>query len=205
MKSCWIFGGAPVGKDFSVNPPDDAYIIAADKGYLTVKQMGLIPDITLGDFDSMSRDIPKECEVISVDAEKDDTDTMLAVKFALTKGYTDITIVGALGGRLDHTLANIQTLAYIQERGGTGIIIGESDTVELLSKGSYAYPRNDEMYFSIFAYSPYATVTTTGTKYDITDYKLSSTFPLGVSNEIIGQECNLCVEDGQIIVIFSKK
>lgn len=205
MRSCWIFGGAPVSNDFSVNPPDDAYIIAADKGYLTVKQMGLTANIALGDFDSMSRDIPQDCEVISVSAEKDDTDTMLAVKIALTKGYTDITIVGALGGRLDHTFANIQTLAYIREHGGVGRIIGETDTVELLSKGSYNYSRKDDMYLSIFAYTPYAIVTTTGTKYDITEYKLSNAFPLGVSNEIIEQECNLNVEEGQIIVIFSKK
>ncbi|MGN0675128.1 MAG: thiamine diphosphokinase [Oscillospiraceae bacterium] len=204
MNSCWIFGGAPV-KGCCELPPDDAYIIAADSGYSLLKSMGIKPDLLLGDFDSLKEPKPDYCEILTVAAEKDDTDTMLAVKTALEKGYYNITITGSIGGRLDHTIANIQALSYIYDNGGKGRLIGESDIVELLGKGSYKFQRNDDMYFSIFSYSPSAIVTTTGTKYNLKEYTLTNIFPLGVSNEITSDECTLIIEKGQILVVFSKK
>ena len=205
MKSCWIFGGAPVNNNYKINLPSDAYLIAADNGYSILKRMGFTPDLILGDFDSLKEEIVEDCEIISANAEKDDTDTMLAVKTALAKGYSDITIVGSIGGRLDHTFANIQTLAFILNSGGKGKLIGEYDTVELLECGSYTFPRNINMYLSIFAYSQSAIVTTTGTKYNLNDYCLTNTFPLGVSNEITDDVCTIQVKEGQLLVIFSNK
>lgn len=202
MQSCWIFGGAPFCGSVSI--PNDAYIIAADSGYNTVKKLGFTPNLTLGDFDSLDK--KPECgEIMTVAAEKDDTDTMLAVKTALDRGYTDISIVGAIGGRLDHTFANIQTLAYILQHDGFGRLIGENDTVELLNVGEYSYERKDGMYLSLFAYGEYAVLTSCGTKYDLTKYILDNTFPLGVSNEIIADKCSISVHKGQLLVIFSKK
>lgn len=203
MKSCLIFGGAPVG-GLRLAPPEDTYIIAADRGYLAVKQMGLTPNLALGDFDSLD-EIPQSCEVIRAVPEKDDTDTMLAVKTALDRGYSRISIVGALGGRLDHTFANIQTLAYILKNGGFGRLIGENDTVELLNEGEYAYERRVGTYLSLFAYGESTVITTRGTKYDLTVHRLDNAFPLGVSNEIIGDKCSVSVHEGQLLVIFSKK
>ncbi|MCH5192506.1 MAG: thiamine diphosphokinase [Oscillospiraceae bacterium] len=203
MRPCWIFAGAP-DDNFTVKPPDDAYIIAADSGYLAVKRSGLTPDLVLGDFDSLDE---KPCcsEIITAPAEKDDTDTMLAVKTALERGYTDISIVGSIGGRLDHTFANIQTLAYILKNGGFGRLIGEKDTVELLDSGGYSYDRRESMYFSLFSYGESAVITTSGTKYNVAQYRLDNTFPLGVSNEITEDNCRISVHEGQILVIFSKK
>ncbi len=205
MKSCWIFGGAPVSSDFMVIPPADAFIIAADSGYSLVKRMGFTPNLLLGDFDSLNEDMPTDCEIMTVAAEKDDTDVMLAVKTALSKGYTDITIIGGTGGRLDHTYANFQTLAYILERGGKGRLLGENDVTELVSVGEYVYPKREGMYLSLFAYSGDAVITTVGTKYNLTKYRLTDSFPLGVSNEILSEECGLLVHSGSILVIFSKK
>lgn len=202
MQSCWIFGGAPFRGSVSI--PDDAYIIAADSGYNTVKELGFTPNLTLGDFDSLGKK-PEFGEIMTVAAEKDDTDTMLAVKTALEKGYRDISIVGAIGGRLDHTFANIQTLAYILRHGGFGRLIGENDTVELLNAGEYSYERRDGMYISLFAYGETVALTSRGTKYDLTDHTLDNTFPLGVSNEIISDKCSISVHKGQLLVIFSKK
>lgn len=205
MKSCWIFSGAPVKDDYRIIPPNDAYLIAADSGYSILKRIGITPDLVLGDFDSLNEAVSENCEILSVSAEKDDTDTMLAVKTALSKGYDDITIVGSIGGRLDHTFANIQTLAFILDNGKTGRLVGEYDTVELLNCGKYTFQRQENMYFSIFAYSKSAIVTIKGTKYNLTDYCLTNTFPLGVSNEIIDDNCTVQVNDGQILVIFSNK
>lgn len=203
MRPCWIFAGAPAD-DLIAVPPENAYIIAADSGYLAVKRSGLTPDLVLGDFDSLDEE-PDCSEILTSPAEKDDTDTMLAVKTALDKGYTDIIIAGSIGGRLDHTYANIQTLAYILKNGGSGRLIGENDTVELLNAGEYNYERKDGMYLSLFSYGESAVITSTGTKYDLTKYRLDNTFPLGVSNEIIDDKCGISVHEGQVLVIFSKK
>ena len=203
MRPCWIFAGAP-SDGFAAVPADDAYIIAADSGYLTVKQLNLTPDLVLGDFDSLS--IKPDCkEIITAPAEKDDTDTMLAVKTALSRGYTDISIAGSIGGRLDHTYANIQSLAYILKNGGFGRLVGSRDTVELLEAGDYSYERKEDMYLSLFSYGESAVLTTTGTKYNLTRYRLDNTFPLGVSNEITHDKCVISVHEGQVLLIFSKK
>jgi len=205
MKSCWIFGGAPVSNEYRVMPPDGAFIIAADSGYSLAKRSGCKPDLLLGDFDSLKEDKPQDCEIITAAAEKDDTDVMLAVKTALERGYTDITVVGGTGGRLDHTYANFQTLSYILDCGGSGRLVGENDETELAAAGEYVYPKREGMYLSLFAYGGNAVITTTGTKYNLTDYCLSDSFPLGVSNEILAEECRLIVKSGRILVIFSKK
>lgn len=202
MQSCWIFGGAPFRGSVSI--PHDAYIIAADSGYNTVKRLGFTPNLTLGDFDSLNQK-PKCGEIMTVAAEKDDTDTMLAVKTALERGYMDISIVGAIGGRLDHTFANIQTLAYILRHGGFGRLIGDSDRVELLNSGEYVYDRSEEMYLSLFSYGEAAVITSRGTKYDLTGHTLDNVFPLGVSNEITEDKCSISIHKGQLLVIFSKK
>lgn len=203
IKPCCIFAGA----DFSLNviPPENALIIAADSGYNTVKRLNLTADIVLGDFDSLGGKPECSCEVITAAAEKDDTDTMLAVKTALSRGCTDITVYGAIGGRLDHTVANIQTLAYILKNGGFGRLVGDRDTAELLSVGNYSYERRNGEYLSLFSYGEAAVLTTSGTKYNLTDHRLDNTFPLGVSNEIIEDKFSISIQSGQILVIFSKK
>ncbi|MDE6764398.1 MAG: thiamine diphosphokinase [Oscillospiraceae bacterium] len=204
-RSCWIFGGAPVSVDYKIIPPSDAYLIAADSGFSMLKRMGIMPDLVLGDFDSLTDDKPTDCEILTAAVEKDDTDTMLAIKTALSRGYLDITIAGSIGGRLDHTFANIQSLAYIVENGGSGRLVGENDTCELFRAGDYKFPKNEKMHFSLFSYSEEAVITTRGTKYDLDSYCLTNSFPLGVSNEILLPECTLKIEKGRVLVIFSKK
>lgn len=205
MRYCWIFGGAPITDDYRVTPPADVFIIAADSGYSLVKRMNLSPDLLLGDFDSLKEEKPRDCEIITAAAEKDDTDVMLAVKTALSRGYDDITIVGGIGGRLDHTFANFQTLAYILEKGCKGRLLDTTGEVSLVGTGDYVYPKKENVYLSLFAYGGDAVITTTGTKYNLTDHRLTDSFPLGVSNEIISDKCRLTVKEGRILVIFSKK
>lgn len=204
-RRCYIFAGAPVG-ELCIEIPENALVIAADSGYNAVKKLGFTPSIILGDFDSLGeKPDRRECEIIAAAAEKDDTDTMLAVKTALDRGYCGITIFGGIGGRLDHTYANIQTLAYILKRGGFGRLVSEDNRAELLAVGEYVYRRQDGEYMSLFSYGESAVVTTRGTKYDLTGYKLEDTFPLGVSNEIIGEKCGISVKTGRLLIIFSKK
>lgn len=205
MKECWIFGSGAIGCYDNYKIPSGAYIIAADGGYSHLKKLGITPDFILGDFDSLTESLPDNCEIYKADVRKDDTDMMLAVKKALSMGYNDITLCGALGGRLDHTFANIQTLEYIAVHGGKGRLFSEDNIVMLQTEGHTEYRRIEGMYFSIFALTDTVVVTTRGTEYDLDEYTLTRDFPLGVSNEICGESAVCEVKSGKLLVIFSKK
>lgn len=205
MKECWIFGSADTSGIDSALMPENAYIIAADGGYTRLKALGIRPDIVLGDFDSLKEPLPEGCEIITVPCEKDDTDMMLAVKKALAAGYSSITLCGALGGRFDHTFANIQTLEFIAENGGEGTVLSYDNIIMLQSVGKKRYKRKDGWYFSIFSLTDETVVTSCGTKYDISGYPLKRSFPLGVSNEITGEYADIEVKKGKLLVVFSKK
>lgn len=205
MKECWIFGSSFIEDYSKYDVPQDAFEIAADGGYSHIKRLGIKPDLILGDFDSLNEKLPDDCDTITVPSRKDDTDMMLAVKKALEKGYCSITICGALGGRLDHTIANIQTLEFIYEHGGNGRIFSESNIVMLQSNSSKTYPKIDGFYFSIFSLTDETVVTTTGTKYNLTDYSLTRDFPLGVSNEILSEQAEITVKSGKLLILYSKK
>ncbi len=115
---------------------DDKYTICADGGYLLAKRMNVVPDVIIGDFDTFSEEeLPDNCEIIKHPEDKDDTDTMLAVKLALNRGYKNIVICGAIGGRLDHTFANIQTLRYIMKHGGYGELAGDGSFAMMQGPG----------------------------------------------------------------------
>lgn len=205
MKECWIFGSAEI-KDYSkYSVSQDAFVIAADGGYTHLRNMGINPDLILGDFDSIKEELPSDCEIITVPSEKDDTDMMLAVKKAIERGCREITICGALGGRLDHTIANLQTLEYIFDHGGNGRIFSEDNIIFFQGKGKKSYPKMNGFYFSVFAVTENITLTLSGTKYNITEHILERKFPLGVSNEIFEKEAVCDVKSGKLLVIYSKK
>ena len=114
MNICYIFGAldTPIA-DFK--PQESDLIIAADGGYSTLTKLNIKPDLVVGDFDSLGS-IPENENVVKHPVKKDDTDTLLAVKIGLEKGYKTFIIYGAIGGRLDHTVATIQTAAFVAER-----------------------------------------------------------------------------------------
>ena len=123
MKRCIIFAAGPT----EVTPllpgsfsPDD-YIIAADAGIRNAAALGVKPHLVMGDMDSLEKsEVPEGAVLFPV--RKDDTDLMLAVKKGIELGYQTFLIYGALGGRLDHTFASIQTLSYLLDHGCTGVL-----------------------------------------------------------------------------------
>ena len=207
MKECCIFAGAAI-EDYSpivLNQPLP-YIICADGGYTHAQFLGLKPDVILGDFDTFLQKVPEDCEILRYSSEKDDTDTMLAVKLALERGFTKLSLYGVTGGRLDHTLANIQTLAYILKHRASGVLYGDREQISLLSNGRMDFLRKDGCYFSVFAFGGTAAgVTTTGTKYDLSDAVLTPDFPLGVSNEILNDFATVEVKNGMLMLLYVKK
>ena len=151
MKTCYIFSAVEMKNNFP-KPEKDDLIIAADAGYLNVQKAGLRPDVIIGDFDSSEKpntDTPIETFPIL----KDDTDTMLAIKYGLNSGYKRFAIYGGLGGeRTDHTIANIQSLAYIVDHGGEGFLVGENETFTLIRNSSITLHSEKGKTLSVFAY-----------------------------------------------------
>lgn len=138
--------------------------------------------------------------------EKDDTDTMLAVKLALSMGAQEIQIYGGLGGRFDHAIANVQVLRYLTEQGAVGILCDAQNWMTIQTGGTVRqYPKRMGWYFSLLSLSNICTgVTVRGTKYTLEKGTLSARIPLGVSNEITAEQAEVSLERGALLILYTK-
>lgn len=204
-KNCLIFaGGCPENQLPLGVRTDNAYIIAADIGYENCIKLGLVPDLVIGDFDSLGY-LPDARELMTFAPEKDDTDLMLAVREALKRGYDDISILGAYGGRFDHMFANVQTLAFITSHNARGRLISADECTQLLAPGEYRFERAEGFSLSLFAYSPAVKgLTLKGTEYTLQNGCLQNSFPLGVSNSIKDGSAEISFTDGLLLVVQSR-
>ncbi len=204
-KQCIILAGGEINLS-TLNIPENALVLCADKGYKAAKMLGIEPELIIGDFDSLGF-IPRTENIRTFPRTKDDTDTLIAVKEALRIGADEIFIYGALGGRLDHTIANIQTLMFIEKNGAHGILMSENEHVSLmLHDTSRRFKRREGFYFSVFAYSEKCTgVNISGTEYTLSDGILTNDFPIGISNHIKEPFAEISLRDGILIVIESKE
>ncbi len=202
---CCIFGGSE-DCGFEGIIPEDAYVIAADGGYKHCLDLKIIPDLILGDFDSLEGGKPEGLSqpIISASRDKDDTDTMLAVKEGLARGCTEFRLYGVMGGRLGHTAANIQTLCYILEQGAEGKLYGDSGSITLLGSGKHRIINDNYRYISLFSYSESVTLFAKGLKYS-GNITLREDFPLGVSNEFTENSAEIEVFQGKLLVICEKQ
>ena len=201
MKTCYIFGAAKCTPDGFLKKNGDL-IIAADGGYATLKKLNIKPDLVVGDFDSLGT-VPKDESVIKHPVKKDDTDTLLAVKIGLEKGFKKFVIYGAVGGRLDHTIASLQTATFIAENGGRAYICDSTHTITVIKNSSISFKKKSSGIVSLFALSGIAEgVTIDGLLYTLNDARLTPDFPLGVSNEFIDKESTISVKDGVLTIIF---
>jgi len=203
MGNCYIIAASEVSK-IEIKKDGSDLLIAADGGYESVLKNGLSPDIVLGDFDSLGF-VPKGNNVVCLPAKKDDTDTLAAVRIGLNKGFKCFYIYGGLGGRLDHTLANIQTLSFISENGGRGYLIGDDEVVTVIKNSVLSLDKRADGTVSVFAYGGKAEgVSINGLSYELSDAELESSFPLGVSNEFVGKEAEISVKNGQLLIVYGK-
>ena len=183
-------------------------ILCADSAYLLAEREGITPHTVIGDFDHGESVMPDGSvkNTVTVPCEKDDTDTMLCLKHAMEMGADEITILGGIGGRLDHTFANIQSLAYAESRGVCARLLGDTDEVFLLRDAVEIHKGVGKRYLSVFAYDGVCEgVTEKGTKYEIENAVLDTNFPLGVSNEIVSDCAQISVRSGRLLIILSKK
>lgn len=201
MSICYIFGALDTTiADF--NPQESDLIIAADGGYSTLKKLNIKPDLVVGDFDSLGS-VPENENIIKHPVKKDDTDTLLAIKTGLEKGFKTFIIYGAIGGRLDHTVATIQSATYVAENGGIAYIYDGNYTVTAIKNSSIKFKNTANGYISVFALSGVAKgVTIDGLLYELNDAEITPCFPIGVSNEFTKKEGKITVSDGVLTIIF---
>lgn len=206
MRKCLIAGGGRIDNLSWLKKTAEEcdYIIAADKGYKTLKKADVEIDIAIGDFDSLGY-VPEDVIVKKLKAEKDDTDTMTAVRYALDKGAEEILILGGTGGRLDHTVANLQTLSFIAYHGALGKLIDETNEIMGLIPGEYKFQNRAGHSLSTFSMTDEVTgLCESGVKYSLDNAVLTNKFPLGVSNEIVEDFAVISFKSGILFVCLSK-
>ena len=176
----------------------------ADAGYRYAQALGREPDLILGDFDSAPPP-NSPAKRLTFPVEKNDTDTMLAIKELYRLGYRKLTIYGGTHGRLDHTFANVQSLSWAVRHGMEAVLVDEANRVQVFLPGSYTIPKGGYRHFSLFSLSPETRgVTLTGAYYPCEDLTLSRLFPLGVSNHLVKEQAQLSFSAGELLCIQSK-
>jgi thiamine pyrophosphokinase len=202
MNRLYIIVGAGDMSGSSIYAPDGAYIIAADGGLRHIKAAGLTANLILGDFDSLG-DMPTGEKIMAAPAEKDDTDTMLGIREALASGAEEIAIYGGLGGRFDHSFANLQALKYISDCGARGYLVGGGFICTVIKNSAIYFEAGMSGYVSVFSFGDRAEgVNLKGLRYPLSDAVLTDCYPLGVSNEFTGVDASVSVSSGSLLVIW---
>lgn len=211
-KKCFIVGAGDLTVG-ALSKGEEDFLIAVDGGLSYCGVLGEEPDLIIGDFDSLTEKEREALEllekqavdrVIRLKPEKDDTDMLYALKWALERGYREFRIYGATGGRLDHTLANIQCLLYLKNHGAAGYLMDGNSMVLVLKNETVQFQENLEGYLSLFSLGERAEgVTIRGMKYPLEGYTVTNDYPIGISNEFIGEKAQVSVEKGELVCLIS--
>lgn len=201
---CYVIGaGENYGLDFC--PKSDDYVIAADGGLKYLEESNIQADLVIGDFDTLKY-TPQHHNVIQLNPQKDETDMFSAVSQGIQLGYKEFYILCGTGGRVDHSLANIQMLAYLANRQMQGFLIDRDAVLTVIKDSEYIFESSYTGYVSIFSISEKSTGVYLGNlKYELNNAELTNDFPLGVSNEFIGAEGKIKVENGMLLIVFPRK
>lgn len=196
-----------------INRNNGDMCIAVDGGYLYCKMLNLVPDFIIGDMDSVDegtlleiRAIEKEDpdKVMMLNPQKDDTDMLAALKIGMSRGYKEFIIYGAVGGRLEHTIANIQCLSYLKNNKCKANIMDENTMITVIKDETVRFNKSMEGYMSLFSLGDKAAgVTITGMKYLLHQTTITNDYPIGISNEFIGEEGSVSVENGMLLLIVT--
>ena len=202
-KQCLIITGGEFAP--FVPPEEGCFVIACDRGYEHARRAGIRPDLVVGDLDSCRVELESGVPLRRLPVEKDDTDTMSALRLALSEGFRDIRLVCALGGRLDHLLANLQSLAFAAARGASVRIESPDTEIRTLRNGSLRLPRREGYSLSVFAVDGVCRgLCIRGAKYTLEDAELRPDFPLGASNEWSAEEAEITLREGTLLIVESR-
>ena len=201
---CYIVGaGENYGLDFT--PSSNDFVIAADAGLCYLEQCGITANLVIGDFDSL-KNLPTHPNTMALSSEKDDTDMLAAVREGIKAGYSVFHIYCGTGGRIDHTIANLQALAYLAQNGMQGFLLDKDSVMTAITNQKITFDKIPSGYISVFSYTEKSEgVYLQGLKYELNNATLTNTFPLGVSNEFIGKESSVSVAAGTLLIVFPKE
>ena len=203
MKTCYIVAAAELAEE-RLRPEEGDLVIAADAGLRHLARLGIQPDLALGDFDSLGY-VPEAPSVEVCPVRKDDTDTMAALKRAHELGFWRVLIFGGLGGaRFDHSLANVQSLAWADAHGMEAVLVGRGCALTAISDGiALEFDARYSGDFSAFCFGPEASgVCETGLSYALDGAVLTPDFPLAVSNSFTGERARISVAHGRLIIYW---
>lgn len=210
--SSQVFLIIAAGEFYGEIPQKYDYVIAVDGGLLHCEKLGIKPDFIIGDFDSLGY-VPDGENVIRLNPEKDQTDMYYVFDYFMNNIFSDkinaeyfIHIFGATGGRISHTLANIQSLSVFMEYTDniTAYLYDKSETMTCIEKRIFEFEKRDKGYVSVLARSDNATISIEGLKYPLKRRKINNSYPLGTSNEFIGQASKITVHDGEVLIIWER-
>lgn len=203
-KICFIYSaGEYYGSEFSAPLPNESFAIAADDGLSKMLENDLSPDLVVGDFDSLGY-VPKLSNIVKLPSEKDFSDTAVAIKEGQDRGFCTFIIYGGLGGRIDHSISNIQSLYSLCDRGESGYLIGDGTIITAIKNSSIEFPKELCGTISVFASGRADGVSINGLKYELSDFTLESTSPIGLSNEFKGEKANISVKNGTLLIIWNE-
>ncbi len=209
-KECVIFGAGDVYSPRKKRADGDL-VIAADGGYSACRSLGWEPDVVIGDFDSGEMPTDTNAFIVKLNRDKDDTDMLAAVKVGLRRGYKTFVIYGGVGGRLDHTVANIATLAYMNAYDARGYLIDRDSAATVITDGKLTLPNAVRGTVSVFAYGGTARgVTLKNLSYTLDNVELTPEFPIGVSNATVdagdkNARGEISVKHGSLLVFFPRQ
>ncbi|HIR76293.1 MAG TPA: thiamine diphosphokinase [Candidatus Choladousia intestinipullorum] len=203
-KTCFIVGAGSFD-GIKLRPQQGDLVIAADGGYTYLENEGIEPDVLLGDFDSLEK-MP-DCRNLERHSPiKDDTDMALAADYGIEHGCRRFFLYGGLGGRLDHTIGNLQLLMGLARRGMEAYLIGEGNILTAITGETITFSEKSRGFLSVFCMSePARGVWERGLKYSLTDAVLTCDRTLGVSNEFTGEKGSVAVKDGTLILVWGRE
>lgn len=203
MRRCVIVGGADINNYGFIREKlcADDYVVFCDSGLKHLQHLHAKPSLIVGDFDS--HDNPHlDTETIVLPREKDDTDTVYAVKEAIKRGFDEFLLIGVAGARLDHTLGNVSVLLYLDSLGKKGCIIDDYSEMEIVSERPVSIC-DKYSFFSLLNITGCAKgITINGAKYPLADAEISCEYQYGISNEVLpGEKAVVSVKCGKLLLI----
>ena len=203
MRRCVIVGGADISNYDRIiaHIKSDDFVIFCDSGLKHMEKLAVKPSLIVGDFDSHENP-HLDVETIVLPCEKDDTDTVFAVKEAVKRGFSDFLLIGVVGARLDHTLGNIYVLEYLSSLGLTGRIVDDYSEMEYVTSAS-ALVEDSFAYFSTINISGVTrNISIENAKYPLHNAEIHSGYQYGISNEVLpGKTAKITVGEGSVLLI----
>lgn len=203
MRRCIILGAGDYYKE-EIKIAQGDFVIAADGGYNVAVKNKITPDLFVGDFDSCNIQVDAK-EKLVLPVVKNDTDTLAAIRAGLERGFAEFHIYGGTGGRIDHTLSNIQSLIFLSKNGAIGFLHANGQVVTSITDSSLEIAPMESGYVSVFSDATATGVFESGMKYSLEDGELTSDFPIGTSNELCGNTARISVKKGTLIITLPEE